>query len=114
MTQDTVQAIEKNIQEAKAILEVGKALERLKTNRDFREVVLKGYFEREAIRLVHLKADPLFQTPEKQQSILRDIDAIGALSGYFNSVRILADIAEKAVEAGEAERDELAREEAGQ
>jgi CHAT domain-containing protein len=114
MTQDTVQAIEKNIQEAKEILELGNSLERLKLNRDFREVVLKGYFEKEAIRLVHLKADPLFQSPERQQSILAQIDAIGTLSGYFATVLQKADIARKAIEADEEERDAILAEEAGQ
>jgi hypothetical protein len=46
------QAIELNIKEAKKIAEQGDALVRLSGNRDFRNLVIEGYFEREAVRLV--------------------------------------------------------------
>lgn len=107
MSNDTVQLIEENIREAKEIVELGKALERLEGNRDFRKVVKEGYLEKEAIRLVHLRSDPAFQTPEKQAAVLRAIDGIGELLTFFQSLRHSAAVASKAILADEAERDEI-------
>ena len=104
---DTVQAIEANIREAKKIVEVGESLERLRSNRDFKKVISEGYFEKEAIRLVHLKADPGMQSPEMQKSIVAQMDAIGSLSMYFNTVFAQASIAKKAIISDEQTRDEI-------
>ena len=102
-----IQEIELNIREAKKLVEAGAALERLRNNTDFKKVVMEGYFEQEAIRLVHLKADKNMQTPESQASIVAQIDAIGALHEYFRVVMFRASMAEKAIEADEQTRDEL-------
>jgi CHAT domain-containing protein len=107
MNNSTIQAIEENIREARKIVELGNALERLMSNRDFKQVVKEGYFEQEAIRLVHLKADPSFQSADMQKSIVTQIDAIGAVTQYFNTVLHRAGQAEKAIEADEEARDEL-------
>lgn len=107
MTQDTVQEIENNIRECKEIVELNSMLERLKLNRDFKKLILEGYFRDEAVRLVHLKADPSMQTPQRQESIVGQIDAIGALSSYLHMVAYNAQIASKGIEAGEAARDEI-------
>jgi len=107
MSNATIQAIEENIKQARKIVEVGEALERLKNNRDFKRVVIEGYFEQEAIRLVHLKTDPSVQTPDLQKSILAQIDAIGAVSQYFSTVLHKASIASKAISSDEEARDEI-------
>jgi CHAT domain-containing protein len=107
MTQETVKAIEENIRQAKVIAGLGDSLERLRLNKDFKEVVLKGYFEQEAIRLVHLKADPGMQSPDIQKSIIAQMDAIGSVSQYFTTVFQKASIARKAIAADEETRDEI-------
>jgi hypothetical protein len=107
MTQDTVRQIEAEILHAKEKLEFTKAYERLLSNRDFRLVIRDGYLRDEAVRLVHLKADPSMQTPERQASIDRDITSIGSLLQYFRTVEQSASIAAKAIELGEVERDEI-------
>lgn len=107
MSNDTIQAIEENIKQARKIVEVGDALERLKNNRDFKRVMIEGYFEQEAIRLVHLKSDQNVQTPDLQKSILTQIDAIGAVSQYFNTVLHKAAIARKAIASDEEAREEI-------
>ena len=53
-----IQQLEHEIQTSKKSVELGNALERLFNNRDFKNIVLKGYLEQEAVRLVHLKASP--------------------------------------------------------
>lgn len=107
MNKTAIQEIEESIQESKGVVEFAEALDRLQKNRDFKKVILDGYFREEAIRLVHLKADPAFQTPDRQQSILSQIDAIGALHQYFQTTRFLAAQAAKAIEAAGEVRDEL-------
>lgn len=111
MTQEVLQALELNIKQAKKIVELADSLERLSNNRDFKKIIQEGYFEQEAIRLVHLKADVNFQTPERQASIIQQIDAIGALNKYFETVFYRANQARKAIEADEETRDELFAEE---
>lgn len=111
MSNGTIQAIEENIRQAKKIADFGDAVERLKSNRDFKRVILEGYFEQEAIRLVHLKADPNMQSPDNQKSILTQMDAIGALSQYFNTALFKAGMARKAIAADEETRDEILAEE---
>lgn len=88
------------------------ALERLRNNRDFKEIISKGYMKDEAVRLVHLKAAPQMCTPELQASIIKQIDAIGALDSFFNNMRHQALLAAKAIEADEETLEELRSEEA--
>ena len=107
MINDNVRQIEENIKEAKEIVEVDKALARLVENRDFRKVIKEGYLEKEAIRLVHLRGDPAFQTPDRQAGVLSQIDAIGQLLGYFRAIKHNASVALKAIESDEAVLDEL-------
>lgn len=111
MSNATIQAIEDNIRQARKIAEVGEALERLRNNRDFKKVMLEGYFEQEAIRLVHLKSDQNVQSPDMQKSIIAQIDAIGAVSQYFSTVMHKASIARKAIASDEEARDEILEEE---
>jgi CHAT domain-containing protein len=107
MSNETLQAIEANIREAKKIVDQGDALERLRSNRDFKKVILDGYFADEAIRLVHLKASPAMQSPDMQKSIISQMDAIGSLDQYFTTVLQKASIARKAISADEETRDEI-------
>lgn len=107
MTQDIVRQIEESIQHEKQFIELDKALDRLEANRDFKAVVIDGYLEKEAIRLVHLKADPAMEKPEKQASILAQIDAISHLLQYFRLVGTRAAMATKNIASAEIERDAL-------
>ena len=111
MSTETINAIERNMEKAKAVLEFSAALERLKGNRDFKKVVLDGYFEQEAIRLVHLKSDPNMQSPAIQESIVSQINAIGQLSQFFATVLQKASMARRQIEADQETLEELAAEE---
>jgi hypothetical protein len=111
MSNNTIQEIERNIKQAKSLVESGDALERLKSNKDFKKIVLEGFFEKEAIRLVHLKADQNMQHVDIQKSIVSQMDAIGVLHQYFNTILIQANQASKAIAADEETRDELLAEE---
>lgn len=84
-----------------------KALARLSVNPDFKKVIIDGFLRDEAIRLVYLKADPAMQTPEKQASVLRQIDSIGNLSAYFTTIRTEGMMADKTIADAETDRVEL-------
>lgn len=102
--------IEANILQSKEIVEFDKAIQRLAENRDFRAVIVDGYFKREAIRLVELKADPSMQSPASQASIISQIDAIGGLMTFLRTAGHNAKNAIKAIEQDEAMREEILEE----
>ena len=107
MSNDILNEIELSISEAKKLVDLGNSLERLRNNVDFKKVIQSGYFEQEAIRLVHLRADNLFQTEDRQRMINKQMDSIGMLVQYFDTILFKARQAEKAIEVGEATRDEM-------
>lgn len=110
MSKEVIQAIDANIKEARKIVELAQCLERLRSNRDFKRVILEGYFEQESIRLVHLKADPNMQNENSQKSILNQIDAVGSFRQYLDMVARHARLAEKAIAADEETREEILNE----
>jgi len=110
MINQAIEEIDRNIKEARKFVERGAALQRLMSNKDFKALIQEGYFEKEAVRLVHLKADASMQTAERQASILKQMDAIGSLSDYFVGIRQQAMLAAKAIEADEETREALAEE----
>lgn len=112
MIQEAVQKIEENILKSKKFVELDKALERLEYNKDFQMVITEGYLQHEAVRLVHLKADPAMQTTERQASVINQIDAIGGLLQYFRTVSHNANVAMKTIESDEAAVAELLEEDA--
>lgn len=104
---EQIQEIEDNIKEARKRVDLGSALERLMSNRDFRKVVLEGYFEKEAVRLVHLKADVRMQGADQQKSILAQIDSIGSFRGYLDLVKHFGELAARSIASDEETLAEL-------
>lgn len=107
MINQQIEQIEMNIQQAKSLVELGNALDRLGNNPDFIRVIDEGYFKNEAVRLVHLKAAPSRQSPEGQAEIIKDIDGIGALLGYLQGVQHRAMLAETAIASDQETLSEL-------
>jgi hypothetical protein len=112
MQQDQIQVIDANIKKAKKLTDFAGALERLQMNKDFKTVIQGGYFQDEAVRLVHLKADQNFQSADAQRSIVQQMDAIGALHQFFQTVFHKSNMAQKSIEADEATREEILAEDA--
>jgi uncharacterized protein with PhoU and TrkA domain len=102
-----LQHIELTEQEAKATIELSKALDRLSNNRDFKKVVLEGYFKDEAVRLVLTKANPACSDESIQKAIVRDIDAIGSFRQYLGQIQHNAEMAKKALLDCEGHREYL-------
>lgn len=82
--QEQIQEIELSIEEAKKYVAFGDAIERLHANKDFREVILEGYFRDEASRLTLLLADQNV-TEKTREHIFHSIQAIGELHGFFTA-----------------------------
>lgn len=110
----SIKQVELTIEHAKTGVQFGEALDRLLKNRDFQTVFLDGYLREEAIRLVHLKADPGVYTPEAQADIDRQITAVGQLGGWLNHQRRVLEQNRKDLAQNLAELEELRREEAGE
>ncbi len=108
MTRDKdIQALEQSIQQANVLIELGMAMDRLRANRDFKKVIAEGYFEKEAIRLVHLKANVAMQDSAAQNFILSQMDAIGILNQYFQTLDNRAHLALKSLESDESTLSEI-------
>lgn len=107
---NTVEEIQIDIDAAREVIAVDDALMRLYKSTDFNEVILKGYFQEEAYRLVELRAAPQMQRDEQKDAILRAIDAIGGLQQHFNKVRAMAEQARMAIQDSEQELEQLAAE----
>ena len=107
MSAAELQQLESNIKLAQKIVDMGDALDRLRNNRDFKKVIGEGYFEQEAIRLVHLMSDSNMQPPEIQQSIHKQMIAVGMFREFLETLTTRANMARRAVEADEATRDEI-------
>jgi hypothetical protein len=107
MSNDAIQEIELSIKEAQKIVDLGAAVQRLASSRDFKKVVMEMYFEKEAVRLVHLKANPAMQDKERQEAIVKEMDAIGSFYQFLRTLEIQAEMARRAIDDGESLREEI-------
>ena len=99
--------LELTIEQAKEKVNVMEAIDRLSQNKDFITVILEGYLEKEAVRLVHAKADPGCTKPETQVDLIKQIDAIGCFTGYLRALRHSGMLSQKAIIDSEQTREEI-------
>ena len=102
--------IEISIEQAHKQVNLMKALHRLHQNKDFKSVILDGYFKDEASRVVLLKADDSTQSDEDQRLLSNCITSIGGLAHYLRTISMLGNMSEKSLEADEQTREELSLE----
>ena len=107
-----VETIEISMEQAKAQIEKRRALGRLQTNPDFKQLILDGYMKDHAIHLVLLKASMGAQGPKDQAYIENQINAIGHLDQYLSYVDQTGRVAAETLEADEKERARILEEEA--
>jgi len=110
MSSNEVKEIEMNIKQARELVNLNTALERLEKNRDFKRLIKDEYLHNEAVRLVHLKADSNMQSEQRQSDVTRDIDAIGSFAQFLNMVGFKAEMAQQAIDACEDTLDTLREE----
>lgn len=82
--------IEAQIEQLKKEVEFGKLIEKLQRNSEFKKVVIDDYFEKEAIRLVHAKADQTMQSEAKQKYLDDAMKGISAFSDYLRTKLTIA------------------------
>jgi hypothetical protein len=107
MSQQELHELESNIKDLNEMVQLGNAMDRLRKNRDFKKVIEVEYLKEEAVRLVHLKADPNMQDERGQARVLRDLDAIGSFTQYIDLVTAKAEAAKEALDECEDLRAEL-------
>lgn len=111
MNTELLAGIDQSIQSHQAVLSLGLSLDRLRANRDFKQVVVDGYLSKEAVRLVHQKAAPGNQSPEIQRQLLAQIDAIGCLHQYLCRIDAEVEISRNSLQSDEQTREFLLSEE---
>lgn len=99
--------LESVITDNKLNKELGDSLEKLLRNSDFKNVVITGYLREEAIRLVHLLADPN-QDKVKLQS---QLDSISHFKLYLDSVLSNSEMAKRTIEETEDQLLSIRRQE---
>lgn len=110
LSQDPVQIIELTLDQAKEKLKDVDALDALMKNKNFQHLIKRRFLQEEPVRLVHLLQDPAFQTPEKQASLHKEMEAIAGLLSWLNGVQQLGEQLRADVSAAEEELELLRRE----
>ena len=103
-----MQAIELDISEAKRKIELGNALDRLKSNADFNMLIGQHYFVEHAARTTSLLASPSMQSPQNQALLFGDLRAISELQQFLNMIAVEANKCAEALSEMEEARDEIA------
>jgi len=97
MSNQQVEQLEVEIDQARSIIALSDDIEKLHNNKQFKNVILDQYFREEAIRLVSLKGDRAFQTPDLQASVLRQMDGISGLNAFFHRIVMAANQARESL-----------------
>lgn len=105
--EEQIEQIDISMEHAKTNINMMDALNKLTTNKDFKKVILEGYFKDEASRLVLLKADNSMQGEQEQTTIDKSIIAVGYLRQYFSTIMQIGSMAERALKDDEITREEL-------
>ena len=109
-TQSQIREVEISIEQAKRIIERGRAARRLADNPDFKALVLEGYLRDEAARLADLLSEPALRDQDRA-GVARDINGPGALRRFFQNILREAQMAEESMASDEMTLDELRAEE---
>jgi len=108
------QVIELTMESAKAKVDKAMAVERLRKNPDFINLITEGYLRDEAVRLVQSKSLEMNRLPQDQESINTDIMAIGSFINYLNTIVQHGEMAQGAIEQATEEFEMALAEEAGE
>ena len=107
MSNQQIETVELSIEQARKLVDNRTDLEKLTKNKQFKNLIIENYFEREASRLVLLKADPSMQGDVEQATILRQIDAIGTFRQYLSTTMQRGNTAARTIADDEKTLEEL-------
>jgi hypothetical protein len=110
MHNSDVEQVEISIKEAKEAISTRDDLIKLSKNPMFDRIINVGFFEKEASRLVMLKANPGVQDADNQAGIIKTIDSIGELRQYFQKIINIGNMAENSLDSYEEDREALLQE----
>ncbi len=110
MNNQDLHEIELTIEQAQQAIDEMKALNNLRKNKDWMNLIEKGYLEQEAARLVAAKADPNLQDDGNQKQLDRMIHAVGYLRQYLNKIYQFGHTAERTIESHRDTRNEIQEE----
>lgn len=105
--QQQLEQVELTIEQAHDSIALKQALTRLYENADFKKIILEGYLQKEAARMVHAKAEPSLQSENDQLQLTRMIDGVGYFRQYLNKVYQFGAIAERTLESHQQTRTDL-------
>ncbi len=100
-----VEEIELSLEKAKELVERKRMAEKLASNREFKKLVLDGYFKDEAVRLVGLLGDP-GAAPYREQ-IQLEMAGISMFQQFMRNVIRMGQIAESEMPEHEQLLDEV-------
>ncbi len=109
MSEAEIEELVVTIDEARSIVRKKMDILKLESNREFKRVILEGYFKEEAARVTSALADPTMYHLREQ--LQEQLIAISHFEQYLRVAIIMGHRAEVDIIEGEAEIDEL-REEA--
>lgn len=107
---EEIKEIEVSMEQAKAAVAMRDSLNKLFSNKDFKKVIMEGYFKEEAVRLVLTKAHSNHQDKDSQEQLSKDIDAIGRLNEYFRHIFLQGQMAESAIAEGSEALEQIRNE----
>jgi GTP cyclohydrolase III len=110
--ENDIQEIQVTISDLQEVVKKREAFLRLKDNKDFKTIIENGYFEEEAVRLVKLRSESGYESPEVQERLLKEIDAIGAFFQYLKGINLLGLQAERELARNKETLNELEQESA--
>lgn len=105
-----IENVELSIAEARKHIEQMEALDRLRTNADFKLIFEQGYLKDEATRLVLARAEPIMQTQEHQDQLNKLIDGVGYFRQYLNKIYQFGRQSQQAIKADQETLTELMNE----
>ena len=79
-------------------IDQAQALERLYRNADFKEVIVKGYFEKKAVDGVSLLANDQIKRSGTRTDLMESLIAISSLKDHFNTIENLGAISVSDIE----------------
>ena len=94
--EDDIQMLELSIEHAQEMVDLRDEVLRLSNNDTFKKVIMQGYFENEAVRLVHLMGDPRLKEADRE-AVQRDMMGIGALKRFLSNMVQMGNAAEKEI-----------------
>ena len=100
------------IEQARESINLMKAMDRLRLNSDFKDIIEVGYLEKEPTRIVAALADPVLQSEENQTQLNKMIIGIGYFRQYLNRIYQIGHQAEMAMNSHEQTREEILSEDA--